>query len=135
MLKKLSTLSLLAFIVFIEPLQAIAQQTATPQPSPPQGYYGPGPWHMWHHGYGGHFWLMFPLMIVLFLIVCGAICLVAYRACCCRGMHHWGPHSHSINRSWGDPTNSALQILNERLARGEIKKDEYAEIKAAILSG
>ena len=36
---------------------------------------------------------------------------------------------------WGAPSHSALQILNERFARGEIQKDEYAEKKAAILSG
>jgi uncharacterized membrane protein len=35
----------------------------------------------------------------------------------------------------GDPTHSALQILNERFARGEIPKQEYEEKKAAILSG
>jgi uncharacterized membrane protein len=35
----------------------------------------------------------------------------------------------------GDPSHSALQILNERYARGEIQKDEYTEKKAAILSG
>jgi len=46
------------------------------------------------------------------------------------GMHRWGP-SHP----WGDPTHSALQILNERLAKGEIQKEEYNERKAAILSG
>jgi len=42
-----------------------------------------------------------------------------------------GPRS----RMWGDPSHSALQILNERFARGEIQKDEYPEKKAAILSG
>jgi uncharacterized membrane protein len=36
---------------------------------------------------------------------------------------------------WGDPSHSALQILNERYALGEIQKDEYSEKKAAILSG
>jgi uncharacterized membrane protein len=36
---------------------------------------------------------------------------------------------------WGDPTYSALQILNERFAKGEIQKQEYEERKAAILSG
>jgi uncharacterized membrane protein len=33
-----------------------------------------------------------------------------------------------------DPTQSALQILNERYAKGEIQKPEYEERKAAILS-
>jgi hypothetical protein len=34
-----------------------------------------------------------------------------------------------------DPTYSALQILNQRFARGEIQKDQYTEKKTAILSG
>jgi uncharacterized membrane protein len=38
-------------------------------------------------------------------------------------------------RSWADPTSSALQILNERFAKGEIQKAEYEDKKAAILSG
>jgi uncharacterized membrane protein len=37
-------------------------------------------------------------------------------------------------RVWGDPTYPALQILNERFARGEIEKPEYEEKKAVILS-
>jgi putative membrane protein len=138
MLEKLAALPLVAFIVIIEPFQAIAQQTA-PQPPqdylPPHNYFAHGPWDMWHYGYGGHFFWMFPLMIMFFLLICGAVFLFAHRSGCCRGMHHWGPPSHTMNRPWGDPTYSALQILNERFARGEIQKDEYTEKKAAILSG
>jgi putative membrane protein len=129
MLKKLAALPALAFIVLIEPLQALAQQAA-PQPQPPQGYYGPGPWHMWHGGYG-HFWWMFPMMMLFFILVCGVIFFVGCRFSG-HGPHCWGPHA--MNRPWGDPSYSALQILNERLARGEIQKDEYAEKKTAILS-
>jgi putative membrane protein len=129
MLKKIAALPALAFIVLIEPLQACAQQAA-PQPQPPQGYYGPGPWHMWHGGYG-HFWWMFPMMMLFFILVCGVIFLVGHRF---YGPHCWASQSQMANRPWGDPTYSALQILNERLARGEIQKDEYAERKAAILS-
>jgi putative membrane protein len=123
MLKKLTALPTLAFIVLVEPLQAFAQQTT---PQPPQDYYGPGPWHMWQGGYGWHFWWMFPMMMLFFILVCGVIFLVGYR------LSGQGPHM--MNRPWGDPSYSALQILNERLARGEIQKDEYAERKAAILS-
>jgi len=135
MLEKLAALPLVAFIVIIEPFQAIAQQAA-PQPPqdylPPHNYFAHGPWDMWHYGYGGHFFWMFPLMIMFFLLICGAVFFFAHRSGCCRGMHHWGPQSHSMG---GDSTYSALQILNERFARGEIQKDEYADKKAAILSG
>jgi len=130
MLKRLSALPILIFIVLIAPLQAFAQQP--PQPAvPPQGYYGPGPWHhMWGDGYGWHFWWMFPLMMLCMIVIFAAIFFLA-RCFCGHGCHHWGPRS----RMWGDPSHSAMQILNERFARGEIQKDEYAEKKAAILSG
>ncbi len=39
------------------------------------------------------------------------------------------------NEVHGDPTHSAVQILNERFAKGEIQKEKYNERKAAILSG
>jgi uncharacterized membrane protein len=73
-------------------------------------------------------WGMFPMML-LFLVL---FCVVAFffARSCMGGMHRWGP-SHP----WGNPTHSALQILNERLAKGEIQKEEYNERKAAILSG
>ena len=130
MLKRLSALPILIFIVLIAPLQAFAQQP--PQPAvPPQGYYGPGPWHhMGGDGYGWHFWWMFPLMMLCMIVIFAVIFFLA-RCFCGHGCHHWGPRS----RMWGDPSHSALQILNERFARGEIQKDEYAEKKAAILSG
>jgi|SRR5476649_22728 putative membrane protein len=129
MLKKLARLPILAFIVLIEPLQAIAQQTQpTTAPQPPQGYYMPGPWHMWSDGYSAPFWWMFPIMMLFFFIICAVIVFFA-RGICAGGSHHWGP------RAWNDPSQSALQILNERFARGEIQKDEYGERKATILSG
>jgi putative membrane protein len=136
MLKRLSALPILIFIVLIAPLQAFAQQS--PQPAtPPQGYYGPGPWHhMWGDGYGWHFWWMFPLMMLCMIVFIAVIFFLARGLCgrglCGHGCHHWGPPP----QMWGsDPSHSALQILNERFARGEIQKDEYAEKKAAILSG
>jgi putative membrane protein len=130
MLKRLSALPVLIFIVLIAPLQAFAQQP--PQPAvPPQEYYGPGPWHhMWGDGYGWHFWWMFPLMMLCMIVIFAAVFFLA-RGFCGHGGHHWGPPS----RMRGDPSHSALQILNERFARGEIQKDEYAEKKTAILSG
>ncbi len=134
MLKKLSALPILIFVLLIEPLAAIAQQTLPPTgPQPPQGYYRPGPWHMWNDGYGWHFWGMFPMLLLFMFLVCAAIFFFA-RSSYGHG-HRWGPPPHMMNRTWGDPSHSALQILNERFARGEIQKDEYEQKKAAILSG
>lgn len=125
MLRKLSTLPLLVFIVFVQPFHSFAQQVPQqPSTQPPQ-WYGPGPWHGPWHGSG--FWWICPLlMLVIFFIV--VVFFFGRR-------HHWGPGSHMMNRGWEPPTHSALQILNERFARGEIEKDEYEEKKAAILSG
>ncbi len=121
MWKKLSALAIFAFILLITPLQVIAQQTQQPA-GPPQGYYWPGPWHMWNDGYAWPFWWIGPAMMGLFmLVVFGAIFFFARGAC-----------GFGAGRG---PSRSALQILNERLAKGEIQKEEYAEKKAAILSG
>jgi putative membrane protein len=131
MLKRFSTLPILAFIVLSAPLQAIAQQPSQP-PASPQDYYGPGPWHhMWGGGYGWHGWWMFPLMM-LCMIAFFAVIFFFVRGLCDHGCPHLGPPSRM---GGSDPSYSALQILNERFARGEIKKDEYTEKKATILSG
>jgi putative membrane protein len=124
MLKRLSPLPILTFILLMPP-------------APPQDYYWHGPWHqMWGDGYGWHFWWMFPMMMLCMIVFFAVIFFLARGLCgrglCGHGCHHWGPPS----QMWGsDPSHSALQILNERFARGEIQKDEYAEKKAAILSG
>jgi putative membrane protein len=116
---RLATYLTLTFFALFTPLPALAQQT--PQPE----WYGPGPWHMWGGGWG--FGWMFPLFMLIVFVVC--IVFVFGRGWG-GGHHHWGP-----GRSWSDPTFSALQILNERYAKGEIQKQEYEEKKAAILSG
>lgn len=125
MLKKLSTLSIFASILLMQPLQAIAQQTQQPA-APPQGYYWPGPWHMWNDGYSWPFWWIGPLMMFVFLLfICAAVFFFG-RGFCGHRMHQAGSPSNS--------SHSALQILSERFAKGEIQKEEYAEKKAAILS-
>jgi putative membrane protein len=136
MLKKLAMLPILASLVLIEALPAFAQQTQPPAaPLPPDGYWR-GPMHMWNYGYGygGHPWVMFPLMLLFIVLVCAVIFFLMRRTCG-HGMHHWGPHGSMMDRPWGDPSHSALQILNERFARGEIQKTEFEEKKSAILSG
>ena len=112
---RLAAFSTLAFFALFYPLLALAQQ----QPD----YYGPGPWHMWGGGWG--FGWMFPMFMLFMILVCVAIFAFG------RGWGGGGHHHLSSN----DPTTSALQILNERFAKGEIQKPEYEEKKAAILSG
>ena len=137
MLKKLSAVALPACIALLTPLQAVAQQTQPPNTPPsPEWYWRPGPWHMWGDGYGWQFWWMGPLMMLFILIVCIAVLYFLFARHSSAGMsHHWGPPWHTGDRMWSPPTHSALQILNERFARGEIQKDEYEDKKATILSG
>jgi len=121
----------------LAPLSALAQQT----PSPPEApyYYGPGPWRMWGgwgDGYGWSFGWLFPFFMMLCVFFACAASIYFLFA---RGpyRHHWGMPGQMMGGRWsyGDPSQSALQILNERFARGETQKDEYEEKKAAILAG
>lgn len=116
----------LFFVVVMQPLKALAQTQAPNAPQAPQ-WYGPGPGWMWGDGYGWHFWWICPLMMLFMIVVFAAIFFIVRRSWS-DGPHHWEP-------PWRGASHSALQILNERLARGEIQKDEYEEKKTTILSG
>lgn len=112
-------LPVLSLLVTTAALPALAQQNS---PSPP--YWGPGPWHM--AGYGWPMWWMFPFMIILMLVICAVAMIFMGR------MHHSAPWHHMGS---GSSALSALQILNERFARGEIQKEEYQDKKATLLAG
>ncbi len=132
MMKKLSSLPLLVLVLLVAPWQAMAQQQSPPAAPQPPYIYWPGPWRMWGYGDGFEFWWICPLMMLFMLLIFGIIFLFLRRSWA-DGSHHWGPPWQMVDG--GPPTHSALQILNERFARGEIQKQEYEEKKDAILSG
>ena len=119
------------------PLRAIAQQPAQSTAAPPEGWcWGPGTGHMmWAGGYGWHFWWMPPIMMLfMLLVVAGVFYLLSSRRTWGAGSHYGGPPWHMMDRIGSPSTHTALQILNERFAKGEIQKDEYEERKNVILS-
>jgi putative membrane protein len=77
-------------------------------------------WGMMDWGMGG-FW---PFgMIIWIIIIIAIIALIS-----------WAVHAlPSSSRSEGKRTPSALDVLEERYARGEIGRDEYLQKKSDIL--
>jgi putative membrane protein len=133
---KLSAFLALTFFALSYPLLALAQQAQPPTGPQHPPWDWPGPWHMWGGAWG--FWWIFPLFMLIMIVMCVAAFFVGHRSA--SGHHQWGPPWHAMDRStgpqgsWGDPTYSALQILNERFAKGEIQRQEYEEKKKAICS-
>jgi putative membrane protein len=86
--------------------------------SAPSWRYGdwPGPWHMWGWGFG---WV-FPLMFMVLII--GACAFLMSR------MVFGHRHGHFSS----DASASALRILSERFAKGEISKEEFEEKKSIL---
>jgi putative membrane protein len=83
-------------------------------------YRGPG--MMWD---GGVFHMFFGfLMMILFLAIVVGIVVLLVR---------WlGGSEHPLFRPGGQPSRAALDILKERLARGEIDVAEFEERKRAL---
>ncbi len=130
--KRLAFLTAGTFVL-LHSAHVLAQQPQQPTP-PPWGWYGPG--HMMWGGAWG-FWWMMPLMMVFFFLVCALAMWLLFGRMWRGGAHPWGPPWHVVHgpgASWRDPTQSALRMLNERYAKGEIDKAEYEERKATILA-
>jgi putative membrane protein len=74
----------------------------------------------WHHGWGGPWFLLFPLFWVLVII--GVIWLV-------RGAPPWR------RRRWSGPhVETGIEVLERRFAEGGLSADEYRQ-RRAILEG
>jgi putative membrane protein len=75
-------------------------------------------WPFYHGGFG--FWWLMPIGMIIFwgLIIWGIVALV-----------RWNRHGHQVMTSSSE---SALEILKTRYAKGEINKEEYEEKKKTI---
>lgn len=73
---------------------------------------------------GGTHWFMGPIMMLLFVIVA-----VAVVALVIRGLGGPGGGTPHASRDSGS---SALEILEERFARGEIDEEEFRKVKRAL---
>ena len=77
---------------------------------------GPYYWNSWYSGSGWVLWFGFVFLMV-------------------SSFGNWG-YTYRAHRRFGDSDSNkdAMAILNERYARGEIKHEEYIQMKSHILS-
>jgi len=86
-------------------------------------YHGPG--MMWNGGWAG--WIVGPLMMLAFLAAAVAVVVVVVRWLGGGATSHQPPDGGGGGRAA-----SALEILEQRFARGEIDEEEFRRRKQAL---
>ena len=69
-------------------------------------------WNDWYFGWGWILWFGFIVLVF-------------------SGVGNWG-YSYSAHQKFGQPRSGARDILDERLARGDTSRDQYAQLKSEI---
>jgi len=121
------TLFLLTLFNLITNSSSFAEDQAIPQPPPWPGWHAM-PWH--------GFWWIFPLLFfVMMIVMCILMITRGGMGCMWRNTMSDGSETRDTRKlHTGERTESALEILDKRYARGEIDKQEYEEKKATITS-
>ena len=109
-------------VVALAAVPALAQQNPSPGGTGPM-YYG----HMWGGGWGWHAGIVLgPFVLLLALIGVVSLILWLVRWHSHGAHHHWYGHGYYPHGGPGHGR-AALDILEERFARGEIDKAEFEE--------
>jgi len=125
------SLTLIPLYLILLNLNYITYVFATEQP-PPQTY--PYPW-AWEHGmHWPAFWWIFPLLFFVIMIVLFILIIKKGGMSCSWGdrMMDASEYREAVKRYVDEQSDTALEILNKRYAKGEIDKQEYEDKKSAI---
>ncbi len=85
---------------------------------------------MWGGGFGfGWIFMILIWALIIWVIIMLVRKATGHEGCCGHGNHNGHKPIDSQTIASGKQENSALRILNERYAKGEINKQEYEEKK------